>query len=152
MPDFLADVLSRKENQYWTLCCKTAKSWGDQPLDHLAPGLRPDFDPVRRAQLNQKLKMAFQMLEDDVCSGCGVPVWLGHSTLGQIEFRVHRTTCYSCQALDEAKPPKAEPGSSEWVEVVIEDGPWPTRKQGFDTYEDVAGRTFSEAEMDADED
>lgn len=105
-------------------------------MDYIAPGLDEKFDRKRLAKLNRKLEMAFQILLDESCPNCGVPVWLGHSTLSDIDFHVDVTTCYGCQADEEYKKiHKLDAGDSTSVRAYMatKGDPMVTRQNGIMT-------------------
>lgn len=55
---------------------------------------RLDLDAIEMADI--KLKQAWQILKDESCPMCGVPIWLGYSTNRDLDFHVESTFCYSC--------------------------------------------------------
>jgi len=52
---------------------------------------------------DKKLAMALQILEDETCSDCGVPIWIGHSDDKNVEFEIKSKTCYSCARIESEK-------------------------------------------------
>jgi hypothetical protein len=140
MPDFLADLLTRPGAGDLCLALKTARLWGGnrRPMDYIAPGLIPTFDPQRLAKLNRNLEMAWQLLEDESCPNCGVPSWLGHSTLSDIDFHVTTTTCYGCMAEADYKSTHKDlpDGAVIHVQAVMveKDTPMVTRIEGIKSF------------------
>ena len=65
-------------------------------------GLRPrDFESKRQwNELNARIKVAYSTLLDETCTGCGVPIWLGHSTHRDVQFKIKVATCYACAKLE----------------------------------------------------
>jgi hypothetical protein len=58
-------------------------------------------------EFDKKLAVAFQILEDETCSDCGVPIWLAHSDDKDIIFEVKSRVCYSCAAVEAAQEKKS---------------------------------------------
>lgn len=44
--------------------------------------------------------MALTILEQETCSGCGTPAWIGHSTNSEIVFKADSSVCYGCAELE----------------------------------------------------
>jgi len=111
---------------------KTARSWALPPLT-LLTGKKSDWSDER----NRLLAVALTILEDETCSQCGVPVWLGHSSNNEIEFEVHSSICFSCADLEKdredrgRKPKKGETRYAIARNVWGDDVPLPSR---FDSY------------------
>lgn len=97
--------------------------------------------------------MAWQILKDETCPNCGIPIWLGHSTISALGFRVKRSTCESCKAKKiaaNANVNKQDAGEVEYVEVVMAGNvPLPDRSQGYKTYGEV---DLTRDEFDDDDD
>lgn len=49
------------------------------------------------------MAIAFQILEDETCPDCGVPVWIGHSEDEAVEFDVKSRVCYACAEIESAQ-------------------------------------------------
>lgn len=98
MPGFLAEALTWPENHGARTLLKTARSWGIPPLV-MFTGEQTDWSDER----NRMLAAALTVLEDETCSTCGTPVWLGHSTNNEIQFKVQSTTCYGCAEIEKAE-------------------------------------------------
>lgn len=84
---------------------------------------------------NRVLAVALTILEDETCQGCGVPVWLGHSSNKEVVFDVRETTCWSCAEVEKDKEArkKAKPGTHQYAvpRNVWDDGVLPSR---YDEY------------------
>jgi len=65
-----------------------------------------DLDAITES--DRKLKMAWQILNDETCKQCGNPIWICRSTNNNIGFNVDSTTCYAQEAIDTYK--KNNPG------------------------------------------
>lgn len=94
--------MSRRENQWIPAMIKAGLLIGMKPTEMFGL-LRKDLGTRRFKQLNAKLIMAYQTLQDELCNGCGMPVWLGHSTDRRVQFKVKKITCYSCATLERDK-------------------------------------------------
>ena len=133
--------MSRPKNRRWALAIQTAKSWNDQPLDHLIPGLTDELDERTKRKLNQRIKMAYQILDNESCKACGTPIWLGHSTMPAIGFKVMRTTCQACATkarVARANKSKDDDGETEYVNAAMYDGTeLPHRMEAHATYDEV---------------
>jgi hypothetical protein len=72
-----------------------------------------------RDERNRMLAIALEMTESETCKGCGTPLWLGHSTDSEIQFKVESTTCYGCAELDKGQKQsgsqKPKPGEQKYV-------------------------------------
>lgn len=49
------------------------------------------------------LAVALTVLEEETCSNCGTPAWIGHSTDNAIAFDVESSVCYGCAELEKDK-------------------------------------------------
>jgi len=49
-----------------------------------------------------KILEAYQILQDEICSMCGNPVWVCRSSSNHVAFKVRETTCYATRAQAEA--------------------------------------------------
>ena len=107
-------------------------------------GLMPrDFKSRRQwNELNARLKVAYSTLLDETCSGCGLPIWLGHSTDADIQFKIKTAICYGCAKLEREKDNDAKRESKKGavkqfgrtkyiVYDSVESGPLPTRVHGL---------------------
>ena len=95
MPDFLAEALTWPENQGIRTALKTARSWNVPPLLILT-GEDAGWTDLR----NRMLSVALTVLDDETCTSCGTPVWYGHSTNNEIQFKVQATVCYGCAEIE----------------------------------------------------
>src|SRR5690625_6357639 len=77
MPDFLADVLSRRHNTGYKLSVETARSWNVPPTQIIKG------EPTEWSRHDSLLSMALVMSEQETCQNCGVVSWHGHSTNGE---------------------------------------------------------------------
>lgn len=62
------------------------------------PGLEKRLDKERFDMVNRRLEMAFQILENETCPGCGQPSWLTHSSSNMVMFDAFVTRCHGCRA------------------------------------------------------
>lgn len=64
-----------------------------------------------------KILEAYQILQDEICSQCGNPVWLCHSTDNRVEFKAIKSTCFATKqhmiAEDNKKKPADRADSKE---------------------------------------
>lgn len=134
MPGFLADVLSRPHNQGHRLCVKTARSWSVPPRQVMLG------EPCVWGPDDTLLSMALVLLEEETCSECGTPSWLGHSTNNSIIFEHDSTTCFGCMELEKARADKTkEQGKGEKGYVrprMWDDSPLPDRAQEYERRKD----------------
>jgi hypothetical protein len=83
------------------------------------------------------LATALTMLEEETCTHCGTPVWLGHSTEYEIAFEVKSTICYGCAELEKdreaRKGKRTVRGVSYYVKPhsVWEEGELPSRHDSY---------------------
>lgn len=88
------------------------------------------------------LAVALTLLEDETCSHCGTPAWIGHSTNNEIMFNVKSTVCYGCAELERDRDQvssdgrskrKARPGEIRYVSAynVWEGKALPSRYEGY---------------------
>lgn len=107
-------------------------------------GLLPsDFKSPREwNELNSRLKVSYATLQDETCPGCGLPIWLGHSTDREIQFKIKTATCYACAKLERERDADAKRESKKGAvksfgrtKYVVfdrdESGPVPTRIHGL---------------------
>ena len=101
MPDFLADVLSRPEQREFLTTVKAAVNSGQKPsyllFEHGA------FGKEIRREFDSRILIAYQILQDETCPSCGVPIWYGHNEDREIAFEVLQSTCFSCADLERAR-------------------------------------------------
>lgn len=133
MPGFLAEVLTKNENKWVISALKTSRSWGVCPLEILLGESSEGW----RDERNRLLAMALTLLEEETCSHCGTPAWIGHSTDNEIVFDVKSTVCYGCAELerdqDSRKGKKNLRGVSYYTKArsVWEEGRLPSRKESY---------------------
>lgn len=70
------------------------------------------------------LAEAFQILEDEKCPKCGVPIWHAFSENNEIEFDLEHVDCYSCEHKEtfEEKEKKPKAGRTTHVKPKHFDG------------------------------
>lgn len=105
MPPFLADVLTWPGNRQYVTYIVAARSYSIPPTVLLLRDRQPSDG---WSQVDKKLAVALQILEDETCSDCGIPVWLGHSDDKDIQFEVKSRVCYSCAEIE--KDQEEKPG------------------------------------------
>lgn len=169
MPDFLADILYRPQNRELLTLIKTAFNWHRLPswmLHDYLEGI--DEDVV--ASLDRRLALAHDVLIAETCQGCGVPIWLGHSEIGEygvfgLEFDTDAVSCFACATLEgyradnrskHEKSPEAMYGVTEYVlpsgwraidnKVVYSSDYLPSRE---DSMRDMARRKKNMADREA---
>lgn len=97
MPPFLADVLTWPGNSLYVTAIKTARSFSVAPTVLILNSKQPvDGWSI----LDKKLAIALQILEDETCPDCGVPIWIGHSDDKDIQFDIKSRTCYACASIE----------------------------------------------------
>jgi hypothetical protein len=71
---------------------------------------------------DKKLAIAFQILEEETCPDCGIPLWIGHSDDENIVFEIKSTVCYSCAEVEAArdKPSKRKDVKGKKRNIVID--------------------------------
>lgn len=116
MPDFLADALSWDNHAGVKLALNTAKSWGKRPT-HLL--VNEDSDVW--TDLDNKLALALQILENETDSETGLPIWVAYSDSG-VYFKVETHTNYAVRELEKTREKrKKELGKGEQERVVVDD-------------------------------
>lgn len=116
MPPFLADVLTWPGNRFYITVLKAAQKNAIPPTVLLLKGRQPSdgWTPI-----DKKLVIAFQILEDETCNDCGVPIWIGHSDDESVVFEIKSRTCYACaeieseQEREEKRSSKRKRGTSK---------------------------------------
>lgn len=135
MPGFLAERLYLPENRWIHTPLKAAYATGVPPTVLILPDRKSS---TKWTRIDKLLLLAWQTYQDDLCKKCGVPVWLGHSEDPNIDFKIKKTVCYSCQHLEHDKEEPPAGGTKYTVPVPTEvEGeepkPLPTRAEGFET-------------------
>jgi hypothetical protein len=97
MPHFLADVLTWPGNRAYITAIKAARDFSIPPTVLMLRDRQPS-DGWSTA--DKKLAVAFQILEDETCPECGVPIWVGHSDDENVVFEVKSRVCYSCAEIE----------------------------------------------------
>jgi hypothetical protein len=52
------------------------------------------------SNVDKKLAVAFQILDDETCPDCGIPIWIGHNDAEDIVFEIKSRVCYSCAQVE----------------------------------------------------
>lgn len=136
---------------------KTAKEWGWSPTAVLLGSKK-----VRKHHKHdQALAMALQILDEEKCQSCGLPIWIAHSENALMEFKLEHVECYSCQFEDKETSKKSydrKKGKTPYVVPYMdvepgEDSRLPTRgewfQEKFDKAVAKAEREAREAEQAA---
>lgn len=50
--------------------------------------------------VDKKLAIALQILEDETCPDCGIPMWIGHSEDESVVFDIKSRVCYACAEIE----------------------------------------------------
>lgn len=137
MRDFVAESLLEPQNSGILRAIRTAKSWNKEPLDIIV-GTYEMTEPYMREYLNTLLMMAYQIIEDETCNSCGVPYWLGKSTINTVAFDLKETNCYSCAELEQDREAESKKNSkktfgvTKYIVPVAEEGfTLPTREESY---------------------
>lgn len=137
MPGFLAEQLTKAENYEFYTALKAAQSFaGTNPCELM---LRPEWklSKDRIKVLDRKFKIAWQILQDETCSSCGMPSWYGRSESNLIEIVMEESVCEGCAEKDrqqnerrKEKSYEATPGAIDYpvARSVDKDIPLPTRR------------------------
>lgn len=135
MRPFLADVLTWPGNRSYITAIKAARDFSVPPTVLILRNKQPSDG---WSDVDKKLAVAFQILEDETCNDCGVPIWIGHSDDEHVVFEIKSRVCYSCAAIEQAqereqnrknkrKPTK---GKKRFIQTV-NDPNMPTREQYY---------------------
>lgn len=96
---------------------------------------------VKWSRKDKLIYRAVLQLEAEKCPDCGIPVWHGHSSSNEVEFKVKWGICHGCAAKAEAKKDvEMAPGEYAGVTAVGPDGESPvtlSREEGYKTWETV---------------
>ena len=103
MPPFLADVLTWPGNRHYVTAIKTARDFSVPPTVLILNGRQPSDG---WSATDKKLAIAFQILEDETCGDCGIPIWLGHNDDENIVFEIKSRVCYSCAQVEKDREKK----------------------------------------------
>lgn len=100
MRPFLADVLTWPGNRAYVTAIKAAQSFSVPPTVLILTNRQPadGWSPT-----DKKLAVAYQILEDETCQDCGIPVWLGHSDDEHVVFDIKSRICYGCAETEKAQ-------------------------------------------------
>lgn len=97
MPPFLADVLTWPGNRQYITAIKAARDFSIPPTVLILRDRQPSDG---WSAVDKKLAIAFQILEDETCPDCGIPIWLGHNDAEDIVFEIKARVCYSCATVE----------------------------------------------------
>ena len=97
MRHFLADVLTWPGNRQFITAIKAARDFSIPPTVLILKDKQPSDG---WSAVDKKLALAFQIMEDETCNDCGVPIWIGHSDDKDIVFEVKSRVCYSCATVE----------------------------------------------------
>ena len=110
----------------------TAKEWGWSPT----AVIRGAKNPHKAHPADYNFAQAVQMLLEEKCPSCGVPIWWAFSTNPDIGFKLKTITCYGCQHKETEGPEYKDkkPGESQVVYAVPgeDTDELPSRKDYFD--------------------
>ncbi|ALY08451.1 tail assembly chaperone [Arthrobacter phage Thunderclap] len=131
--DFFVEVLTRPENKGLLLPIKTAKEWGWSPTAVLTGSKKVH----KHYKHDQALAMALQIIEEEKCQSCGLPIWIGHSENASMEFSLEHVVCYACEFEDQETSKKSynrkkghTPYVRPWMDALEgEDDSLPTRTE-----------------------
>lgn len=116
MPHFLADVLTWPGNRTYITAIKAARDFSIPPTVLMLNDRQPSDG---WSVVDKKLAIAFQILEDETCGDCGIPIWIGHSDEEDILFEIKSRVCYSCAEIEnqrekaESRKNKRKPSKGE---------------------------------------
>lgn len=98
----------------------TAKEWGWSPTAII----RDAKDPHKHHPTDYNFALAVKTLVDEKCPHCGVPIWWGHSSNGDIDFRLKTLKCEAClfKAENEPEAKDKKAGESHVVYAVPDEG------------------------------
>lgn len=82
----------------------TAATWGKTPVEILYPNgweLEGDKKIVKAlmAELDARLMVAWQIIQDETCNSCGQVSWFGRNPDSNIQLDIEESTCESCAAI-----------------------------------------------------
>lgn len=97
MPPFVADALTWPGNRAYITSIKTARAWGVPPTVLILNNRQPSDG---WSYNDKKLAIALQILEDETCPECGIPIWLAHNDDENIVFEMKTQVCYSCATVE----------------------------------------------------
>jgi len=100
MPPFLADVLTWPGNRSYITAIKAARDFSIPPTVLM---LRRKQPADGWSDADKKLAIAFQILEDETCPDCGIPIWVGHSEDEHVVFSIKSRVCYSCAEIEDER-------------------------------------------------
>lgn len=103
---------------------------------------------------DQALAIALQIIEEEKCQSCGLPIWIGHSENPYMEFELDHVICYACEFEDQETSKKTytrKKGHTPYVKPYMdvlegEDDSLPTRTEFF---QDKIEKAIKKAEFEA---
>jgi hypothetical protein len=97
----------------------TAKEWGWSPT----AVIREAKDPHKHHWADYNFALAVKTILDEKCPHCGVPIWWGHSSNGDIGFKLKTLQCEAClfKAENEPESKDKKAGESHVVFAVPDD-------------------------------
>lgn len=104
---------------------------------------------------DRRVMLAYQILQDETCPTCGIPVWIGHNEDNTIVFRVEDSNCFACGSLESEREDIRKryegressrfgvtefvvaetDGGSDPYGVLLPGGPLPSRADAYDFME-----------------
>jgi hypothetical protein len=98
---------------------KSAKEWGWSP----SALIRNATNPHKHHPADYALAHAVQVLTEEKCPKCGVPIWHAFSEDSDVDFKEDLQKCYSCAHQEDAKKDRKDsPGESYTVRAVPAEG------------------------------
>jgi len=124
MPDFLAEALTWPQNYSCYVGLRTALTWSTPPTQILLDLYETKFGKRFTKLLDRRLKLAYQILQDETCSRCGVVSWHGRSTNNVVQFKIEQSVCEGCAAVDTDQKERSKdkhkedtPGATRYAQV-----------------------------------
>jgi hypothetical protein len=98
----------------------TAKEWGWSPT----AVIREAKNPLKHHPADYNFALAVKTILDEKCPHCNVPIWWGHSSNGDIGFKLKTIQCEACLFKSENEPESKDKkaGEHQIVYAVPEDG------------------------------
>ena len=98
----------------------TAKEWGWSPTAII----RQAKNPRKPHSTDYNFALAVKTIMDEKCPHCGVPIWYGHSSNGDIGFKLKTIKCEACLFKSENEPESKDKKAGEHhvVYAIPEDG------------------------------
>lgn len=134
MPHFLADVLTWPGNRTYITAIKASRDFSVPPTVLILNDKQPSDG---WSSIDKKLAIAFQILEDETCGDCGVPVWVGHSEDKNASFEIKSRVCYACAEIENTKEReenrrnKRKPTKGKKRFIQLEEGVTPPSREAY---------------------